>query len=815
MNYDVFISYNSSDKHIADAVCHYLEERKLRCFIAPRDIVPPDWAGSITRAIEHSQAFVIVVSEHSIQSNEVAKEITLATRVSNYIFPFRVDDSMPDGRMTYHLSAFHWIDAITPPMEQRLKELAERIVTAVNSEQGNMETSKSRNSQRQRLLGRQISPRAEFSGRKRELLEIQERFDSGSNAIFLCGMGGIGKSEIAKAYAKAHSSEYHTIVFASYETDLLHLFASDQSIPIENLTQACASGGQGETLESYFERKLEALHSITDKNTLLIIDNFDTEEDKRLGDVLGLPCRLLFTTRTDFSLYGYETVKINAMEHFEDLVQLFERIDRTYASPEDQQAVENIIKLLDRHTYAVSLTAAQMKAGHIRPQKMLTMLKEQGLNIQTRSSFARDMGTKKATAYEYIQALFDFSGLDGNSLYILQNLACVPQDGIDIDLFMECTEVEDFGEISRLIDLNWIQHNEELDRIGLHMLIREMLWDENRPTLKTCSRLLNGVRERVWNAWNQPYEENCRLEGLVYSLMEHFPNPTPETLDIFESFATFAWIQGNFDLADSYEHKLYKMCEEAYGLNGREAGNQALRVAAVYHNMGDYAQARPWYDLGWKTLLTACGEISDTWRACMKVGRSDAQNKDFKSAEEKYTQSLEGLTALKAAIPPSQKQELRDVIIPRSFALMDLAHIYTCQGRCEEALPLALESYEALKADTQAPALVIYAQMVLAYVYYALEDYVKSLHYVNCALEDNLHFHGENNIDTMYFYEMQGDIYAMQQQFGSAGESYSKALGGRETCFPADQEALERLEQKYACAKENKGSGMPFLEIWP
>ena len=139
MEYDVFISYNSSDKWVADAVCHFIECRKLRCFIAPRDITPPDWAASITRAIEHSRAFVVIISERSIASNEVAKEITLATRMSNYIFPFRVEAAQMDERMTYHLSAFHWIDAIEPPMEQRINELADRIVASLNGATDNIE----------------------------------------------------------------------------------------------------------------------------------------------------------------------------------------------------------------------------------------------------------------------------------------------------------------------------------------------------------------------------------------------------------------------------------------------------------------------------------------------------------------------------------------------------------------------------------------------------------------------------------------------------------------------------------------------------
>ena len=382
--YDVFISYNSADKQVADAVCHYLEEQRLRCFIAPRDIVPPDWAGSISAAIEHSQAFVIVVSENSIHSNEVAKEITLATRMSSYIFPFRLDDAELDGRMNYHLSAFHWIDAITPPIEKRLRELTERVVSALADESGNEDpgplsgggSSSSRNRSRQRLLGESVSPRAEFIGRERELAEIDALFAGGSQSVFLTGMGGIGKSEIAKAYAKAHGDFYTTVVFASYETDLLHLITSDAAVPVENLAQATAAGGQAETLPAYFERKMGVLRALTDEHTLIIIDNFDTENDDHLEDVLRLPCRLLWTTRTDFSGFGYETIKVGPMEDFGDLVKLFTRLDRAYTAPGDVQAVEEIIRLLDGHTYAVSLTAAQMKAGRIKPAAMLEQLKE-------------------------------------------------------------------------------------------------------------------------------------------------------------------------------------------------------------------------------------------------------------------------------------------------------------------------------------------------------------------------------------------------------------------------------------------------------
>ena len=36
--HDVFISYSSHDKPIADAVCATVEGKRIRCWIAPRDV---------------------------------------------------------------------------------------------------------------------------------------------------------------------------------------------------------------------------------------------------------------------------------------------------------------------------------------------------------------------------------------------------------------------------------------------------------------------------------------------------------------------------------------------------------------------------------------------------------------------------------------------------------------------------------------------------------------------------------------------------------------------------------------------------------
>ena len=56
MAHDVFISYSSKDKAVADAVCAGLEGRGIACWMAPRDIVPGvDWGAAIIDAIGADQ----------------------------------------------------------------------------------------------------------------------------------------------------------------------------------------------------------------------------------------------------------------------------------------------------------------------------------------------------------------------------------------------------------------------------------------------------------------------------------------------------------------------------------------------------------------------------------------------------------------------------------------------------------------------------------------------------------------------------------------------------------------------------------------
>ncbi len=128
MPHEVFITYSSTDKLIADAVCARLEAAGLRCWIAPRDISPgQDWTAAILSAIESSSAIVLVFSTHANESPHVKREVERGIHKGVAVIPFRIEDVRPSASLEYLISTAHWLDAITPPVEQHIQRLAEAI----------------------------------------------------------------------------------------------------------------------------------------------------------------------------------------------------------------------------------------------------------------------------------------------------------------------------------------------------------------------------------------------------------------------------------------------------------------------------------------------------------------------------------------------------------------------------------------------------------------------------------------------------------------------------------------------------------------
>lgn len=128
MAHDAFISYSSKDRTVAEAVCALLEQNKVRCWIAARDIgAGSDWGESIIEGINHCHVMVLVFSRSANESPQIRREVERAVNKGVIIVPFRIEDVIPTRSLEYFIGSVHWLDALTPPLEDHLKKLAATV----------------------------------------------------------------------------------------------------------------------------------------------------------------------------------------------------------------------------------------------------------------------------------------------------------------------------------------------------------------------------------------------------------------------------------------------------------------------------------------------------------------------------------------------------------------------------------------------------------------------------------------------------------------------------------------------------------------
>src|SRR3954451_1951827 len=124
----VFISYATADRKEALAVCKAIERRGTRCWISSRDVAPGEnYQEAIVRAIREARAMVLVFSDAANNSDEIKKELSLASRHQVPIMALRIEDVEPSDAFAYELSTRQWIDAFAG-WDRSIDALVRRIV---------------------------------------------------------------------------------------------------------------------------------------------------------------------------------------------------------------------------------------------------------------------------------------------------------------------------------------------------------------------------------------------------------------------------------------------------------------------------------------------------------------------------------------------------------------------------------------------------------------------------------------------------------------------------------------------------------------
>lgn len=221
MQHEVFISYHrNSSAELVEHIVAALESHGIKCWYAPRD-VDSSYAGDIVKAINTCKVFLLVINEQSSHSAHVLNEIDCAfnrfhQHESIRLLPFRTDNREISDDVRYYLGRIHFLDGTEPPEEDRINALVSRISYWIQSSEWNNNAQPV--VQVQSIHSTTLVHNTNFVGRASELNEIYRLLHSDNNKLFLCGTGGIGKSELARQYGLKFQNEYRTILWFTYKS---------------------------------------------------------------------------------------------------------------------------------------------------------------------------------------------------------------------------------------------------------------------------------------------------------------------------------------------------------------------------------------------------------------------------------------------------------------------------------------------------------------------------------------------------------------------------------------------------------------------
>lgn len=680
--YDIFISYRRDGGELISECLHLtLDKIGYKVFRDQQSLGRGYFDEALLEAIRNSKDFIFILTENSMdrcmEDNDwVRREIKTAldNHINSIPLIFRGFEwpDLPDDIKDF--KRLNGVETDKHNLTADIKIRLLKLLTSLPTDQIKENTI---------LAGKMEVPTPKFIGRHRELSEIHDAFSNGQKVVVISGMGGLGKSELAKAYAYRYKQEYDNVLFVRYEESIVHTFTDDNLFNIDGIRRAVADSVNAESPEFYFSRKLSSMVGATNSKTLIILDNYDVDlQDLNEYDYDFLSTgdyRVLVTSRADFSEF-YHTVKLVNAGDIMDSRRLFEAYYDGKVSQNQLTYLDLMLQEVGYHTLTIEIIAKSMKKSHKSAMQMYDLLKNEGVKSLNSLIKGPKIHSQSDIAYKYIENLFVTDDMTVDEKTIMASLALMPKTGVFASDFMEWAGIDGFDTINSLIERSWIIWDADRDYISVHPVIQDIVKLKLLPDSNLCTNLLDTARELFDNKIQDYIEEHDYENAIDLLLIINH------------------WVKELLKISDPLREQIM-FC-----------------VASCYYSMCWFSEAIPYYKELYNSQITDNKLICDLdhlnnfrlYGYCLSNG-----------SHEKYTAYEVRRTILEHAM------ELLSEDDPRLLDFQeDVANSANDIGKYEQALEIRLNILDAYKVDKNISlAKVLYEESGLSNVYMSLKRY--------------------------------------------------------------------------------------------
>ena len=318
-------------------------------------------------------------------------------------------------------------------------------------------------------------PTSNYVGRQNEMSEIKHRLDK-DGYVFVRGIGGLGKSEIAKMFAKTFTEEYHTVQFCKYNNSLRTVIGS---MPFDGINDDSYND-----FNELVNAKNKALH-LCDEHTLIVVDNFNVTYDDFLREFLptnGKSFKVIFTTRCkpESDYYADKILELPKLSE-EECKIVFRLHSGIVAFEDSDRLIAKIVKKTDYNTLIIILMARAIKKSDISLSQMLDKLDNQELqSIEQKIFHEYDITNEEVEVYNamytHLNVIFSVSALSDTQKEILKDATLISTEGLGVADFVSACDKSSVNKesISELSKWGWIDIDSD-EIITMHPIVSDLV----------------------------------------------------------------------------------------------------------------------------------------------------------------------------------------------------------------------------------------------------------------------------------------------------------------------------------------------------
>jgi tetratricopeptide (TPR) repeat protein len=441
------------------------------------------------------------------------------------------------------------------------------------------------------------------------------------------GLGGIGKTTVAKALCHKMKDEGTGVFWVEYQESLN-----------ESLLNAFkrTDGAEENDRDARLSNIKEFLEGLT-QNEIIFID--DVAHENEMDFASRLNAKVVLTSRLE-KIRHFNKFTIDFLTQ-EQCVQLFykyydyEKYDK---EQKDKETVNELVKLAACHTLSVELVAlAANKPGSLKDYA--AQLKEKGfayptLNVET------EHNQNSTVIAQHLIKLFEMADINPEQKRILINFSIMPSQAIpaEVQAWLAC----DINDITALTKRGWLTALKA--GYYMHPIIKEAIQLQHKAQYEDCEALIKymstGRREYIHDTMIYT-EAHLRL-SIAEAVMNHFVGVEKDEIGLlFNEIALVYDDRGDYPKALDWYHKDLAISEKVLGLEHESTATTYNNIAEVYRMQEDYPTALEWYQKALKIREKVLGkDHSDTATTYNNIALVHYRQGDYSAALKLYHKTL-------------------------------------------------------------------------------------------------------------------------------------------------------------------------------